>query len=67
MIEILEECIRFKTTSQRLADKTRVITKKVWFSDFRILEIDEEINRKTCQQPPNTVTETINTEKARMS
>ena len=39
MIEISEECVRFKTTSQRLAEQVRMIIKKDWFSDLEILDI----------------------------
>ena len=34
MIEILEQCFRFKTTYQRVADQVRMIIKKCWFSDL---------------------------------
>ena len=36
MIEIWEECVRFKTTNPRLTDKTRMIIKKGSFSDLEI-------------------------------
>ena len=42
MIEIWQECAKFQTTSQRLADQVRTIIKKVWFSDLEILEIHKK-------------------------
>ena len=45
MIEICEECTRFKTNSQRVVDHVWTIIKKVWLSDFEIIEIDQQINR----------------------
>ena len=52
-----------RQTRQRLADQVRMIIKKGWSSDLEILEIHQQINRKTCQRDLNTVTETLNTEK----
>ena len=52
MFEIWQECSTFQTTSQRLADHVRTITKKGWFSDLELLEI----NQKTLEQ--NTVPDT---------
>ena len=54
MIEIWKECTKFQTTSQRLADQVRTITKKVWFSDLELLEI----HQKTLKQNYNTVPDT---------
>ena len=62
MREICEEFVRFHT-NQSFADQVQTIIKKRWFSDFGILEIHQQINWGTCQQDPNTVTETLNTEK----
>ena len=42
MIEICQECSTFQTTSQRLADQVRTITKKGWFSDLELLEIHQK-------------------------
>ena len=39
MIEIWQKCSTFQTTSQRLADQVRTITKKGWFSDLELREI----------------------------
>ena len=39
MIEILQECASFQTTSQKLADQVRKIIKNGWFSDLEILKI----------------------------
>ena len=63
MIEIWTEFTRFKSTNQMLADKVRTITKNGWFSGLEILEIHQQIHMQTYQQTPNTVTETLNTEK----
>ena len=54
MIEIWQECAKFQTTSQRLADQVRTIIKKGWFSDLEILEI----HQKTHKQNYNTVLDT---------
>ena len=61
MIEIWTEFGRLKATNQRLADQVKTIKKYGWLSGFEILEINQQIHRQT--QTPNTVTETINTEK----
>ena len=42
MFEIWQECSTFQTTSQRLADQVRTITKKGWFSDLELLEINQK-------------------------
>ena len=42
MIEIWQEDSIFQTTSQRLADQLRTITKKGWFSDLELLEIHKK-------------------------
>ena len=47
MIKIWEECARFQTTSQRLADRVRTIIKKS--SDLEILEIHQKVNRESKQ------------------
>ena len=54
MIEIWQECSTFQTTSQRLTDQVRTITKKGWFSDLELLEIYQ----KTLKQNYNTVPDT---------
>ena len=46
MIEIWQECARFQTTSQRLADQVRTIIKKGWFSDLVILEIHQKTQKQ---------------------
>ena len=51
MIEIWQECAKFQTTSQRLADQVRTIIKKGWFSDLELLDI----HQKTHKQNYNTV------------
>ena len=51
MIEIWQECVKFQTTSQRLADHVRTIIKKGLFSDLELLEI----HQKTLKQNYNTV------------
>ena len=54
MVEIWQECSTFQTTSQRLADQVRTITKKGWFSDLELLEI----HQKTLKQNYKTVLDT---------
>ena len=61
MIEIWEEFARFKTTNQRLANQARIIIKKGCFSDFKILKIHQQINKKTSQLDPIRVTTSLNT------
>ena len=51
MFEIWQECSTFQTTSQRLADQVRTITKKGLFSDLELLEI----HQKTLKQNSNAV------------
>ena len=63
LIEIWKQCIRYKTTNQRFGDRARTIIKKGWFSDLEILEIHQQMNRKSCQQDTNTIIETLNIEK----
>ena len=55
MFEIWQECSRFQTTSQRLADQFRTITKKGWFSDLELPEIHK---KKTLKQNYNAVPDT---------
>ena len=62
MIEIKEECTRFKT-SQRLADQARTIIKWDQLSDFEILQMHQQINRESGEQNPNIKTKMVNTEK----
>ena len=42
MMGIWQECAKFQTTSQRLADQVRTIIKKGWFSDLELLEIHQK-------------------------
>ena len=66
MINIWGEFYRFKT-SQRLAGQAWMIIKQGWFSDLEILEIHQQINGETCQQYPNTIIETLNTEEQELN
>ena len=34
-----------------------------WLSNLEMLEILQQLNRQLCQRDPNTIIETINTEK----
>ena len=43
MIQIWDECNKFKTIRQRLADQPRLIIKKGLFSDPEKLEIHQRI------------------------
>ena len=63
MIEIWQECAKFQTTSQRLADQVRMIIKKGWFSDLELLEI----HQKTLKQNYNTVPDTSSGVKQKQS
>ena len=63
MREIWQECIKFQTTSQRLANQVRTIIKKGWFSDLEILEI----HQKTHKQNYNTVSDTSSGVKQKQS
>ena len=54
MIEVWQECAKFQTTTQRLADQIRTIIKRGWFSDLELLEI----HQKTHKQNYNTVPDT---------
>ena len=47
MFEIWQECSTFQTTSQRLADQVRTISKKGWFSDLELLEILKKKHTET--------------------
>ena len=62
-IEIWEECARFHTTSQTLADQVRTIMKKGLFSDLEILEIRQKTNSASKQQDTNTITDAPNIDK----
>ena len=59
MIDIWQECARFKTTSQRLSDQVRTIIKKDWFSDLEIPEKRQKMNKET-RQDTKTITNTPN-------
>ena len=54
MFEVWQECSTFQTTSQRLADQVRTITRKGWFSDLELLKI----HQKTLKQNYNAVPDT---------
>ena len=45
MIEIWVESAKFNT-SLRLADEARLILKKGWFSDLKILKVCGQVNRE---------------------
>ena len=64
MVEISEECTRFKTTNQRRVDQARTMIKKGWVSELEILELPSQIYKKTYQQAVITLIETLNTEKS---
>ena len=59
---IRNECARFQTTNQNLADKVKTIIKSGWFSELEIQEMRQKINRES-RQDTNTITDTSNTEK----
>ena len=63
MIEIWQECAKFQTTSQRLANQVRTIIKKGWFSDLELLEF----HKKTHKQNYNTVPDTSSGVKQKQS
>ena len=63
MIEIWQECAKFQTVSQSLADQVRTIIKKGWFSDLEIVEI----HQKTHKQIYNTVSDTSSGAKQKQS
>ena len=67
MLEIWEECARFKITSQRLTEHARAIIKKGWFSDLEISEIHQQTNRELCKQVFNIRIKMLNTEKQQPS
>ena len=48
MIEIWQECTRFKT-NQRIADQTRMTIKKYRFSKVDILKIQQQMNKESSQ------------------
>ena len=54
MFEIWQECSTFQTTSQRLADQVRTITKKGWFSDLELLEIHQKPLKQNYYAVPDT-------------
>ena len=54
MIEIWQECAKFQTSNQRLADQVRTIIKKDWFSDIEILEIHQKIHKQNYNTVPDT-------------
>ena len=63
MFEIWQEYSTFQTTSQRLVDQVRTITKKGWFSDLELLEI----HQKSLKQNYNIVTDTSSGVKQKQS
>ena len=54
MFEIWLESSTFQTTSQRLADQVRTITKKGWFSDLELLEIHKKTLKPNYKAVPDT-------------
>ena len=54
MVEIWQECAKFRTTNQRLADQVRTMIKKSWFSDLEILEIHQKIHKLNYNTVPDT-------------
>ena len=54
MFEIWPERSTFQTTSQRLADQVRTITKKGWFSDLVLLEIHQKPLKQIYYAVPDT-------------
>ena len=46
MIEIWKEAANFNTRNQRLADHTKMILKKGWFSGFKIKEIYGQVSHE---------------------
>ena len=62
MIEVLIGSARFNT-SQRLADQTKMILKKAWFSDLKIPEIRRQVYSEEYEQDRLTKLETLNTKK----
>ena len=55
MIEICQKYASFPNTSQRRTNQGWTIIKKIWFSDFEILEIKQKIN---IEQDSNTISDT---------
>ena len=53
MIEIWQECAKFQTTSQRLADQVETIIKG-WFSDLELLEIQQKTHKQNYNTVPDT-------------
>ena len=54
MINIWQECAKFQTTSQRLADQVRTIIKKGLFSDLELLEIHQKTHKQNYNTAPDT-------------
>ena len=54
MIEILQECANFQTTSQRLADQVKIMIKKGLFSDLKILESHQKKHKQNYNTVPDT-------------
>ena len=54
MIDIWQECAKFQTTSQRLADQVRTIIKNGWFSDLELLEILQKTHKQNYNTVPDT-------------
>ena len=63
MIAIWQECAKFQTTIQRLADQVITIIKKGWFSDYELLKNPS----KTYKQNYNTVPDTSSGVKRKQS
>ena len=58
MVEILEQCIRFQTTS--LADQVKTILKKGWCFDLEISGIHQRIKRESRQQESYSINDALN-------
>ena len=57
MTYIWDECTRFQTTRQRVANQFRAIIKKDWFSELEILEIANQGIKTRILKNKNTLTE----------
>ena len=62
MDEVWKESAKFYTTTQRLTDQARIISKKGWSYDREILEISAKVSREKNTQlefPKGAETETL--------
>ena len=53
MIDIWQECAKFQTTSQMIADQVRTIIKKGRFSDHELLEIPQKTHKQNYNTEPD--------------